>query len=104
VLSFRNPKRDVTLLFEADQPVKGIDAQTVELRIGPGVVDTFVMKSGDHVLRRVNLSAGQLGTGDTVEMTVAVDKTFVPSSIPELNSRDTRVLGIRVFRAYVQPK
>jgi hypothetical protein len=104
VLAFRNPKRDVELLFEADQPVKAVDTQTVELRIGPEVVDTFMLRPGDHVLRRVGISAAQLGARDTVEMTVAVDKTFVPASVPELKSRDSRVLGIRVFHAYVQPK
>jgi hypothetical protein len=38
-----------------------------------------------------------------VEMTVAVDKTFVPASVSALGSTDTRELGIRVFRAFVQP-
>jgi hypothetical protein len=36
-------------------------------------------------------------------MTVAVDKTFVPASVPALGSTDSRELGIRVFRAFVQP-
>jgi hypothetical protein len=39
-----------------------------------------------------------------VEVTVAVDKTFVPASITQLKSTDSRELGIRVFRAYVQAK
>jgi len=104
VLSFRNPKRDAQLLFDADQPVKTAEPQTVQLRIGPAVVDSFVLRPGDRVLRRVNLGAAELGAADTVDMTVAVDRTFVPASIPELKSRDTRVLGIRVFHAYVQPK
>jgi hypothetical protein len=39
-----------------------------------------------------------------VEMTIAVDKTFVPASIPQMRSTDTRELGIRVFRTFVQPK
>jgi hypothetical protein len=37
------------------------------------------------------------------EMTVTVDKTFVPASVPALASTDSRELGIRVFRAFVQP-
>jgi hypothetical protein len=32
-----------------------------------------------------------------------VDKTFIPSSVPELRSTDPRELGVRVFRAFVQP-
>jgi hypothetical protein len=104
VLSFRNPRRDAQLLLEADQPVRGVGPQAVELRIGSETIDRFTLRPGDRTLRRVNADAAQLGTADTVEVTVAVDRTFVPASIPELKSRDTRVLGIRVFRAYVQPK
>jgi hypothetical protein len=31
-------------------------------------------------------------------MAVAVDKTFVPATMPELKNADARELGIRVFR------
>jgi hypothetical protein len=37
-------------------------------------------------------------------MTIAVDHTFVPAEVPALRSADSRELGIRVFRAYVEPK
>jgi hypothetical protein len=33
-----------------------------------------------------------------------VDQTFVPADVPSLRSSDSRELGIRVFRAYVEPK
>ena len=52
----------------------------------------------------VNISAAQFGADETAELVIAVDKTFVPASIPQLQSKDVRELGIRVFRAYVQPK
>jgi len=32
------------------------------------------------------------------------DKTFVPARLAALESTDTRQLGVRVFRALVQPK
>jgi hypothetical protein len=105
-LSFRNPKRDVVFFLQADQPVNALpDPQQVEVRIGPMVVDSFMLPQGTgRELRRINISASQLGTGETVEMTIAVDKTFVPASIPQMRSTDSRELGIRVFRAFVQPK
>jgi hypothetical protein len=105
-LSFRNPKRDVVLFLQMDQPIATAfqEPQRVEVRLGPTVLDAFALPSGSRELRRVNISAAQLGTGDTVEVVVAVDKTFVPASIPELRSTDVRELGIRVFRAYVQPR
>jgi hypothetical protein len=45
-----------------------------------------------------------MGTGETVEITVSVDKTFVPATMSGLKSNDTRELGVRVFRAYVQTR
>jgi hypothetical protein len=54
-------------------------------------------------LRRIQLAADQLGTAETVELAVSVDRTFIPASVPALRSTDQRELGIRVFRAFVQP-
>jgi hypothetical protein len=104
-LAFRNPMRDVLFYFQCDQPVHEVgEAQRVELRIGEMVIDSFALPPGPRELRKVDLTAAQLGGGETVEVTVAVDKSFVPATITQLKSADTRELGIRVFRAYVQPK
>jgi len=104
-LAFRNPMRDVVLFLQCDQPVQEVGApQRVELRIGSMVIDSFALPPGPRELRKVELTPAQLGTGETVEVTVAVDKSFVPATITQLKSSDTRELGIRVFRAYVQPK
>jgi len=104
-LAFRNPMRDVLFYFLCDQPVKVLGApQQVELRIGPNVIDSFALAPGPKELRKVNLTGAQLGNGETVEVTVSVDRTFVPASTTQLKSTDSRELGIRVFRAYVQAK
>src|SRR6185503_8503559 len=80
-LAFRNPMRDVLFYFLCDQPVKVLGApQQVELRIGPTVIDSFALPSGPRELRKVNLTSAQLGTGETDEVTVAVDRTFVPAT------------------------
>jgi hypothetical protein len=55
-------------------------------------------------LRKFPVTATQLGSGDTVEMRISVDRTFVPASVPELKSTDPRELGVRVFRAYVDSR
>jgi hypothetical protein len=55
-------------------------------------------------LRKIDLTPAQMGTGETVEVTVSVDKTFVPATITQLKTTDARELGIRVFRAYVQAR
>jgi hypothetical protein len=104
-LVFRNPMRDVLFYFLCGQPVKVLGApQQVELRIGPAVIDSFALPAGPRELRKVNLTSAQLGNGETVEVTVAVDRTFVPATTTQLKSTDSRELGIRVFRAYVQAK
>jgi hypothetical protein len=104
-LSFRNPKRDAIFFLQLDQPVRAFpEPQRVELRLGPTVIDSFLLPSGTRELKRVNISAAQFGDAETVEMAIAVDKTFVPASIPEMRSTDPRELGVRVFRAFVQPR
>jgi hypothetical protein len=102
-LSFRNPKRDVALTVLVDQPVLA-GGQRVEIRVGGAAVDTFTLQRGSRELRRLRLTAAQLGEGDTVEVAIAPDRTFVPASIPELNSADARELGVRVFNVHVEPK
>jgi hypothetical protein len=37
-------------------------------------------------------------------MRIVVDRTFVPLNIPALKSSDPRELGVRVFRAYLEPR
>jgi len=104
-LAFRNPMRDVVFYFQRDQPVQALGApQQVELRIGPNVIDSFSLAGGQHELRKVNLTSAQLGNAETVEVTVSVDRTFVPATMTQLKSTDSRELGIRVSRAYVQAK
>jgi hypothetical protein len=103
-LSFRNPRRDATLFLQLDQPVKALpQPQQVEARVGSAVVDRFALPPGERLLRRIPVSAAQLGAADTVEMVIAVDQTFVPADIPALRSTDRRELGVRVFRAFIQP-
>jgi hypothetical protein len=104
-LAFRNPMRDAVFYLQCDQPVQGLgDPPRVELRIGDMVIDSFTLPAGERELRKLDLTTAQMGTAETVEVTVAVDKTFVPANITQLKSTDSRELGIRVFRAYVQAK
>jgi hypothetical protein len=104
-LSFRNPKQDVTFILDVDQPAPAFpEPQKVEIRVGDAVVDSFSLTAGRRELRRIPLTAAQLGAGETVDAVVAVDKTFVPASVPQLKSLDPRELGLRVFHAFVEPK
>ena len=104
-LSFRNPKRDVQVYLQVDQPVAALTGpQRVEVRAGPALVDSFSLADGGMEVRRIQIPASLLGTAETVDLTVSVDRTSVPASIPAAKSNDPRELGIRVFRAFVQTK
>ncbi len=104
-LSFRNPKQDATLILDVDQPVQAFnEPQKVEIRISDAVVDSFTLAAGQHELRRIPLTTDQLGSGETTDVVLSVDRTFVPASIQQLKSLDPRELGVRVFHAFVEPK
>jgi hypothetical protein len=103
IIAFRNPKRDVLFYLQVGaQPSAVQDPQTVSLRLGDQVVDTFPVKG--ETLRKVPLTAAQLGAGEMSELRIAVDRTFVPALIPSANNRDTRELGVCVMHAFVQPQ
>ena len=104
-LTFANPKRDTVLTVELDQPNNVFPvAQHVEVRMGETVIDGFDLEPGSPLVRRIALDEDQLGAGQDVELSVVSDKTFVPAKSAGLQSSDTRQLGVRVFRAFVQPK
>lgn len=105
MLSFANPRKDSDLVLELDQPNDVFEIpQHVDVKIGETVVDAFDVAPGRPVLRRIELPAAELGSGERVQIAVVADKTFVPARIARLQSSDDRQLGLRVFRAYVEPK
>jgi len=103
-LSFSNPRRDVRFFLQLDQPAAAFtEPQQVEVRAGSEIVDRFPLPAAQMELRRVDIPASALGTAGTVDLTISVDQTFVPASVPALSSGDSRELGVRVFQAFVQP-
>jgi hypothetical protein len=68
------------------------------------VIDSFELPKGRREVRKIAISKDQFGTADPVTLTIVPDKTLVPASVPSLRSTDIRELGVRVFRAYLQPK
>jgi hypothetical protein len=103
-LAFRNPKRDATLFLQLDNPGNASGAATqVEVRIGDQVIATVPADRSSATVRKIALTAAQLGTGDMVEVRLVANSTFVPALEPGAKSNDTRELGVRVFHAFVQP-
>lgn len=103
-LAFRNPRHDATLYLHLDRGAGFPEPQQVELRIGDAAIDSFALAPAQAEMRKVKLSAAQLGSGDTVEVQVSVDRTFIPATVPALKSADQRELGVRVFRAFVEAR
>jgi hypothetical protein len=102
-LAFRNPKRDVTLFLQVDNPVTGPNAATqLTVQAGDQVLATVPLSATEAPVRKLPVTAAQLGTSDMIELRFIADKTFVPALEPAMKSGDPRELGVRVFHAFVQ--
>jgi hypothetical protein len=98
-LSFKNPKKDATLYLQYDARVDLFTPpQQVTLKIGDQEVGRFTADAKFPKILTFPLTAAQLGTSDTVDLTLDVDRTFRPGG------PDPRELGIRVFHVYIEPK
>ncbi|HTL01569.1 MAG TPA: hypothetical protein VL243_05060 [Vicinamibacterales bacterium] len=103
-LSVRNPKKDVTFYLHLDSPGVFNEPQQVTVTIGDQTIDSFTIQPKQELIRKPTITAAQLGTADTVDLKISVDKTYVPAVVTNGANRDPRELGVRVFHAYVQPK
>jgi hypothetical protein len=104
-MSLRNPHQDSTLILIVDQPIRARTTATrVEVRVGSAQVDSFQLAPGARETRSISVPAAAL-TGETnTPVTLSVDPTFVPKTVPALHTTDGREVGIRVFTAYFQPR
>jgi hypothetical protein len=103
-LSFKNPKKDALFYFDLDNPGSAFnEPQTVKVSLGGQVVDEFKLQPKQPELRKISLKAAQLGSDDVSELTISVDKTYVPAVVTS-GSKDPRELGVRVFHAFVDPR
>ncbi len=104
-LTFRNPRRDVTLFLEYDtrSDVFGDTPQRVTISAGSQAIDSFMADNKEPILRRISLNANDLGVDEMSEIRIGVDRTFSPANV-QAGSTDTRQLGIRVYHVYVEPR
>lgn len=103
-LAFRNPKKDSTFYLHADNPASYAEPQTITVKINGVPVETIPLAPRTELLHKTTLTAAQLGAADMVDLSLEVDKTWVPALVPAANSRDPRELGIRVFHAFIEPR
>jgi hypothetical protein len=104
-MSVRNPRKDVTLYldFDARADVFADHPQVVTVYSGDQVITTFPADNTTETLKRIPITAAQLGTGDMTDLRIGVDKTFVPAKLPS-GGKDQRELGIRVYHVFIEPK
>jgi hypothetical protein len=104
-IAFRNPRRDATVYLHLDgRPELFARPQRVTVSAADQPLDTFELETGHDVIRKIPVRAEQFGTGDLVDLRIAVDQTFVPDLLPGAQGHDPRVLGVRVLHAFVEPK
>jgi hypothetical protein len=103
-LAFRNPRKPTTFYLDGDNSSGLAGPQTIQVKVNGHPVDTIAVAPKTEFLHKTQLTTDQLGTGDMVEVSLDVDKTFVPALNPSANNRDARELGVRIFHAFVEPK
>ena len=102
-IAFRNPKRDVVLVLQVDNPVSNPNAaQNVAIQIGGQTIATIPLSANPPTVMKYPITAAQLGTGDMVEIKFTADKTFVPALEASMKSGDPRELGARFFHVFIQ--
>ena len=103
-LAFRNPKRDVVLFLEADNPATSANsAQQLDVLIGDQSLASVPLRKGAPAeVRRFPSPPPSWASADMAEIRLVVDKTFVPALEAGGATGDTRELGARVFHAFVQ--
>lgn len=103
-LALRNPRRDATFYLHFDGRPDLVPGQTVTVRIGDQVLDTYTLASNEEVIRRIPITAAQFGEAENADLTIDLNQAFVPAQTPAARSTDPRELGIRVFHAFVEPR
>ncbi len=104
-LAFKNPKKDCLFYLDVDNPGSVLnETQQVQVSLAGEVVDQFALIPKQPDLRKIPLTAAQLGASDMAELRISVDKTYVPALVPASGSKDPRELGVRVFHAFVDPR
>ena len=103
-LAFKNPKKDSAFYLDLDNP-GGVftDQQQVRVSLGDHVLDEFQLTPKQPLLKKIPITAAQLGAADMRELQITVDKTFVPMVLTNGTSKDPRELGVRVFHASISP-
>ena len=98
-LSLANPNADAAFYLDYTARPDFVTGapQTVTIRAGDQVLQSFVAHTAGRRLRRIPLSPAVQGASERVEIQIDVDHTFVSATLPA----GERHLGIQVHHAFV---
>ena len=97
--SFRNPRKDANLYLEYDARADLFTPpQQASIKVGDTTVASFTADSREKKLLVFPIAAAQFGSGDMVDMSIELDRTFKPGG------GDPRELGFRVYHTFIEPK
>lgn len=105
LVAFGNPRGPALLHLQAHSPVDetGGEPQHLKLSIDGQELTTLTVEDSTPFLERIDVPAEILGDADWVEVTLEVDRYFVPAH-QDPDASDTRELGMQIFGIYLAPR
>jgi hypothetical protein len=101
LVSFQNPGKDVILYLEADTNSKAFaepPVLTVGTTTGRGL--TIPIENSEVFVRKIRLTAEDLGDGEWVDLKLSMNQSFVPTEVG-VNDHDDRELGLLVYHLWL---
>ena len=93
-----NPKKESLLILNGRVDKIQHKDQKVIFKINDNVLEEFIPEK-DAFEKRYVITPEMMGQEDEFSLTIETDKAFIPASVIQ-GSKDTRELGIRIFRLY----
>jgi hypothetical protein len=102
LVSFKNPRKDVVVYLEADTCVTCFsEPPELTVSVGNNVGLQMTVEEPQVFLKKIHVSAEDLGDDDWVDLRLSMSDSFVPNQLdPPLND-DDRELGLNVYHLYV---
>lgn len=98
VCIIENPKKESLLILYGRVDKIQYQDQKVFFKLNEKILDEFIPEK-DAFSKRYIVTPEMMGNEDEFTLTIETDKVFIPSEVIS-GSKDTRELGIRIYRLY----
>ena len=103
-ISFRNPDSDATLYLQVEGRQDLFETpQQMAIVIDDVTLYEFPLEGEGPSYVEIELSAASFGDSPTVNLELRVDQAFVPAEVDGATG-DDRVLGARIYYAFLEPR